>query len=81
MGTRPPGPAAPVRTGPEPGGCRSLTGAGARSGGGTAVVPAPVVPLSQAAGDTVGLMDALGIDRADVSGGSGGGRNCPAKWH
>ena len=38
-----------------------------------AIGPAPVVPLSQVAVDTVGLMEALGIDRADVSGGSGGG--------
>jgi hypothetical protein len=35
---------------------------------GAAVVPAPVVPLSQVAVDVIGLMEDLGIDRADVSG-------------
>ena len=42
---------------------RSLTGAGARAGGGAAISPAPSA-IEQMAGDTVGLMEALGIDRA-----------------
>ena len=49
---------------------RSLTGAGARAVGDAAVGPAPVVSLSQVAGDTVGLVEALGIDRGHISGGN-----------
>ncbi|MEI6104735.1 MAG: hypothetical protein WCP70_12415 [Methanothrix sp.] len=70
--SRPPGPAAlwvAARRARVPGSCHSLTGTGARGRGAT-VSPAPVVPLSRVAGDTVGLMKGLGIDPAYVSGGS-----------
>ena len=54
-----------AQAGPEPRLRRSLTGAGARAGGVAAIRPAPVVPLSQVAGDIVCLMEALGIDRVN----------------
>ena len=70
-----PGPAAlwvATRWAGSPGCCRSLTGAGARAGG-RCTQPGPCCAIEQKAGDTVGLVEALGIDRAHVSGGSMGG--------
>jgi pimeloyl-ACP methyl ester carboxylesterase len=69
--SRPDSPVGGGQAGPVPGSGRSW--AREHACGNAAVGPAPVVPLSQVAGDTVGLMEALGFDRADVSGGSMGG--------
>jgi hypothetical protein len=48
-----------AQAGPEPGSVRSLTGAGARADGGATVGPAPVVSLSQVAGDTANVIGGL----------------------